>query len=352
MGNCRMKLKFLAPVCLDIFLTVLFLCSSSALGQGGGNSVSGHVFGADRRPIADANVELMDDLSRTISRQRTNSAGLYSFYGLTSGRFRIRVMPLGTDYEEQEQDVEIVNFSRSAGIGDTRITGHASEIRDFYLTSRRVATGLSSPASVFAQEVPDEARNLYKVAVDHLEKKKTQEAYTALKAALEIFPKYFVALETLGSEYVKAKHFEAAQLLLTIAVEVNPRAYKSWYALARAYEAQQKHAEALAAARKAIEINGLAPESLFLAGYLLRQAKQYPDAEKHLIGARDASNDSLPDVHWELALLYAHGMKRYKDAARELKLYLKAKPDVKNAENIKKLIEEFEEKSKTTQHGT
>ena len=347
-ANFRMYSKSLVRVSFKILLAVLFLWSGSVLGQTVGNSVSGHVFGADRRPVSDANVELMDDLSRTISRARTNSSGLYSFFGLSSGRFRIRVMALGTDYEDQEQDLEIVNFSRSAGIGDARILGRVSEIRDFYLTSRRVSTGLSSPASIFVQEVPDEARKLYKDATDNLEKKKTQEAYNALKAALEIFPKYFAALETLGAEYVKAGHFEAARILLSIAVEVNPRAYKSWYALARALEALQRHDEALAAARKAIEINAADPESLFLVGYMLRRSKDYPEAEKHLIKARDASGDSMPDVHWELALLYANGMKRYKDAAKELKTYLKARPDDKNAENIKKLIVEFEGKAKTT----
>ncbi|MEO8573973.1 MAG: tetratricopeptide repeat protein [Pyrinomonadaceae bacterium] len=342
-----MKLKVSVLVSFSILLSVFFLYCNSASAQTG-NSVSGHVFGADRRPLSDVYVELLDDLSRAISRGRTSASGLYSFFGLSAGRFRIRVMPLGTDYEEQEQDLEIVNFSGSAGIGDTRVLGRVSEIRDFYLNPRRVAMGLGSPTSVFAQDVPDEARKLYRDAIDHLEDKKPQEAYTALKSALEIFPKYFVALETLGTEYVKAGHFEAAQILLSLAVEVNPRAYKSWYALARALEAQQKHGEALAAAKKAIQMNALAPESLFLTGYLLRQAKEYPEAEKQLIKARDTSGDSIPDVHWELALLYANGLKRYKDAAKELRLYLKAKPDDKNAENIKKLIAEFEEKAKTT----
>jgi hypothetical protein len=38
-------------------------------------------------------------------------------------------------------------------------------------------------------------------------------------------------------------------------------------------------------------------------------------------------------------------MKRYADAAKELKLYLKAAPDAKNAEQIKKLIADFEAKA-------
>ena len=47
----------------------------------------------------------------------------------------------------------------------------------------------------------------------------------------------------------------------------------------------------------------------------------------------------------ELATLYGNNMNRYADAARELKLFLKAQPDSKDAENIKKLIADFEAKA-------
>jgi tetratricopeptide (TPR) repeat protein len=258
------------------------------------------------------------------------------------------VLPLGTDYEEQEQDVEIVNFSRSSGINSSRITGHVNESRDFYLTPRRVATGLSAPGTVFAQDVPENAKKLYKEGLAHLDEKRMNEGYSSIKQSIEVFPKYFAALETLGVEYVRAGHFAAAQVLLTIAVDINPRAYKSWYGLARSLNSQNKQVEALNAAEKAIELNGLAPESLFLAGTLSRQAKDYAKAEKHLSKAREVSEDVIPDIHWELALLYGNGLKRYKEAAKELRTYLKAVPDDKNAENIKKLIAEFEEKAKTS----
>ena len=343
------KRKLLSFAQLSTLFAFLFILSyQPALGQGG-NSVSGHVFGADRRPLADLHVELLDDLNRTINRSKTNSSGRYFFYGLSSGRFRVRVMPLGTDYEEQEQDLEIVNFSRtSGGIGDSRTMGHESAQRDFYLVPRKTVSGLAAPSTIFAQDVPDKARDLYKAAITDLENKRTKEAYTSLKAAIEIFPKYFLALETLGIEYVKAGHFQAAEVLLSIAVGINPRAYKSWYGLAKSLDAEKKNAEALVAAEKSLELNARSAESFFLAGSLLRQAGKFPEAEKRLLKAKELFAGSVPDVHWELALLYGNGMKRYKEAARELKLYLKVMPDAKNAENIKKLILDFESKAKTT----
>ena len=324
-----------------------FLLFGLSVASGQGNSIGGHVFGGDRKPLSDVNVELLDDYSRTISRGRTNASGRYFFTGLTAGRFVVRVLPLGTNYEEEEQEVEIVNFVRQSAAGGTQITGHASEQRDFYLRRRFVPSGLSAPSTIFVQEVPANAKQLYKTGLEQLENKRTQEGYDSIKAAIEAFPQYFAALETLGIEYVKAGHFEAAEILLAVALQVNPRSYKSWYGLARAYEARKKYSESLGAVEKAIEQNGAAAEALFLSGSLLRQAKEYEKAEKQLLKVRELAGDLMPDVHWELALLYGNGMKRYKEAAKELRAYLKARPEDKNAENIKKLIVEFEEKAKS-----
>ena len=198
---------------------------------------------------------------------------------------------------------------------------------------------------VFFQDVPPEAKRLYDHALAQLDDKQMVAAYSSLKSAIEIFPKYYDALELLGTEYVKAGHFKAANVLLSVAVHVNERGYKSWHALALAFYGEKMLPEALSAVEKAIDLSPSSSESLLLSGSLLRQAKRYRESEVRLLKAIEMSNDSLPDVHWELALLFGNGLKKYKDAARELRLFLKARPDHKDAESIKKLITEFEEKA-------
>ena len=334
-----------ALVLFCFFLAVGLLVSPLSIAAQGGNSIGGHVFGLDRQPISDVHVELLDDLSRTIVRARTDASGRYTFFGLPPGRFKVRVMPYGTDYDEQEQDVEIVSFARGVGT-EQRLMGVSREQKDFYLRPRRGTNLEGAVEAVFFQEVPDKAKKLYETAMEDLQNKRTKEAYSSLKAALEIFPTYFAALEKLGTEYVKAGYHDAAQVLLTMAVGVNPRAYKSYHGLAIARYSQKNYSDALVAIEKALEINGAVPESLLLSGSLLRLAKRYPEAEKRLNKAKELSSGSMPDIHWELALLYGNGLGRYQEAAKELKLYLKARPDHKDAENIRKLIGEFEEKAR------
>ena len=311
-----------------------------------GNSVTGYVFGVDRKPVADVHVELLNDLSQTMMRTRTNASGHYAFYGLPAGRFVVRVMPLGTDYENQEQGFEIDNFTRGSG-SDRRVTGLMSEQRDFYLRPRKgVIPGVTG--AIFAQEVPEPARKLYRQGTEQLAQKKRPEAFNSLKSAIETFPKYFDALELLGIEYVREGHFDAAGILLAAAVEVNPRAYKSWHGIAIAQSKLGDNTAALASVEKAVEINPIEPQSLLLSGALLRKAKRYLEAEKRLVKAKEVFEGTSGDVHWELAQLYANDMQRYRDAARELRLFLKARRDYPDAEKqkIEKLIVVLEEKEK------
>lgn len=73
---------------------------------------------------------------------------------------------------------------------------------------------------------------------------------------------------------------------------------------------------------------------------------EFEKAEKNLLKAKKLSNNSLPDIHWELALLYYHDLKRYNEAADELELYLKANPKAENKEQVEKLVKTFRSKAK------
>ena len=332
-----------------ITLSLWFFCGSSVLAQGFGNTISGRVVGVDRRPISDMRVELLDDLSRTIGQTKTNSSGFYTFTGMGEGRFIVRVLPFATEYEEQENTVEIVNITSLLSSGAQRTGGFANEQSDFNLKLRKGAT-LAPPVAVFVQEVPADAQTLYEKALIDLNEKRTPEGHKKLRDAIEIFPKYYAALERLGTEYLRMgqPHADrAAEILFSAAIDINSRAYKSWYGLAYSRFSLGNFGEAMAAAEKTVEINPNSPDALFLWGVLLRHNKKFVDSEKQLIRAKDLARDTMPQIHWELALLYGNHMDRYADAANELKLFLKGRPDARDSENIRKKIAEFELKAKS-----
>ena len=343
MGSETFARTFRLAGLLLLFGIVPFIdARSSTLAQG--NTVSGFVWGPGRVPVSDVTVELQNDLYVTIQRTRTSSSGNYRFVNVPGGRLRVRVQPYGLDYEPQEIDFEIVNFSRDNGAGGLRRSGFSNEQQNFNLRLKKGASPEMAAGVLFAQEVPPEAEKLYVKAVEDLANQRETEGLAGLKSAIETFPKYFLALDRLGNEYVRLKHFGAAEVLLSVAAEINPKSFRTMYGLAYARHSLGLFPDAISAAEKAIELNSTDGNSLYVLGSSQRHLKKYDSAEKTLLKAKDLP-EFPPHIHWELALIYGNNLKRYGDAAAELRAFLKAQPETKDAELIKQLITEFDTKN-------
>ena len=332
---------------MRIALSLLLGIAISVVTSQGRNSISGLVFGESRTPVSDTYVQLLDELGQTITQVRTTGSGRYAFNNLPSGRFKIRVFPVGTDYVEQTQEVFLAPVSAIPG------SGAENQQVDFYLRLREgVNSGpFSVPGAIFAQEVPDEARKLYERGVSELRQKKEKEGFESLKSALDVFPNYFLALDRLGTEYAargnsNPSYFEAARILLTKALEVNPKSYSSMFGLGFAQYHQGMINEAVVNLERAIGVYANSTNGYLWLGIAQKKAGKLVQAETSLKRANDLSKGKVADVHWQLAGLY-NEQKRYAEAATELELFLKNKPDARDAEKIKQLIAQLKQKATT-----
>ena len=315
----------------------------------GRNAITGHIFNEEGRPMSEVYVELLNELDVTINQVRTSASGRYEFTGLAEGRYKLRVRPLGTDYLPQVQEVVVSNVSAAGG-------GTGGEIRqvDFYMKLRPEATAgpFYAPGTVFAQEVPNEAKKLFEKGVGELRAKKEAEGFASLKRALELFPDYYDALDRLGGEYairgkMERRYFEAARVLLTKAVAVNPKSFSSTFGLGFSQYHLGYTKEAVENLQRAVDLYGKAPGSHLWLGIAQKRAGKLEQAEASLKRADALSKGKEPDAHWQLATLY-NEQKRYAEAAAELEKFLKARPDARDAEKIKQLIAELKQKAGAT----
>lgn len=303
------------------------------------NTIGGHVFDPQRRPVAEIYVELQNEVYSTIARAKTDGSGRYLFSRLSAGRFYVRVLPYGTNLEEQTQEVEIINF-----VAPGSNTSENAQ-KDFYLRVRRNEREANAvTGAVFVQDVPEQAQKLYKEAISNLDNKKVEAGIAELQNALKLFPDYYLALERLGNELIKQQKYQDAQEIYKRAVAVNSRSYTSWYGLSYANYGLKQSESAVEAAEKAVSLNSNSVDASLMLGISQRQAKHYDNAEKTLKKADKLAKGKSPDVHWNLALLYVHNLKRYGAAADELELYLKTQPNIENEENVRKLIKHYREK--------
>jgi len=300
------------------------------------NVISGHVSDAQRVPVADIRVELLNELDTVIQTVKTNGSGLFIFRKLSDGIFQIRVQTAGTNYISQTKRVDL---ARPHGFGVT------TEEIDFILSINRSSGPITKPGVIFAQDVPDAARKEFQRGSDLIQKSKREEGFVALKKALEIFPQYYDALDLLGTEQVKATQYEPAIGVLTKALEVNSKSYTSCLALGVAEYNLKQLPSAIESFKRAVLLNDKSVNANLWLGIALRQTTRADEAENYLRQADRLADGKLPDVHWQLALLF-NKLKRYKEAADELEVFLKVQPDSQDTELIKKLIAKLRQQSK------
>ena len=323
----------LKPYILSLFLMFSF---SSIVTAQTGNSIEGRIVTENNTPVYNAYVELYNDIETLIRRDRSSSSGRFTFRGIAAGRYVVRVKPFGTNLMEAEERVEIV------------VLGYAptTEFVNFRLEvdKRFVAQTETIIGTIYAQEVPNEARRLFESGVKKLKDQNTK-GIEDLEAAIKIFPDYFDALNTLGRMYVTQGKYEQGYTLLLKAIDINARCPECYYSLAVTFYRLNQYEAGVRAAKAAVTLMPNSGDSQLLLGILSRLNKNNEEAEKALLEAKKLFKDPNPEVHWQLALLY-NNTNRTDMGIDELENYLKADPNAKNKDEIKKTIKAYRSKNK------
>lgn len=312
-------------------LCLIALTSKSIFAQ---NRIEGMVYDPNRVPINDIRVELFNDVGSILGGTKTSSGGRFTFWGISRGRFTVRVVPAGRNFLEETKDVEIVGFSRNSNNNVAYI--------DVYLRyDKRISDLLKNvPAEViFAQDIPENAKDLYESGIKDI-KKNPDKGILEIEEALKIFPNYFDALNALGKQYIARKEYQKAYPYLLRAIDVNPRSISAFYSLAYAFYQLNEIPAALEAAKAVLILAPAYVDAQILYGTLLRMNKNYKEAETALLKAKSLSKDSNAEVHWQLALLY-NKLNRNQDAVKELEAYLKINPQSADNRKIQELIEKL-----------
>jgi tetratricopeptide (TPR) repeat protein len=331
-----------AQLLLALALGFVLTSSQETFAQGR-NEISGTVFSELGRPLADISIELVSDLGTSLTRIRTNASGRFTFVGLTNGTYRVRILPYGTEYKEQTQEVTLSNISTTSS--------DRQQIEIYLRLNERAKSGPFAIVTgvFFAQDVPREAQKLYEDGVRYLAEKKETEGLGNLKKAIEAFPTYYAALDRLGGEYAirgntDRSYLEAAFVLLTKASEINPKGFSSVFGLGLVQYQLGLNDGAIESLRRATTLYGKAADAYLWLGKALKRAATLDQAEAAFKRANELTNGKSAEVHWQTAGLY-HDMKRYKEAADELELFLKAQPNSNDANKIRELIRQLREKA-------
>jgi len=305
------------------------------------NQIQGIVYDPSRVPVNDVRVELQNEVGSLLQSDKTHGGGRFGFVGISSGKFIIKVIPVGMDYQEETKTVDVESFSRTGGGGDT-------EYVDVYLRRdirRGNSTPKGPPEAIFVQDVPADAKKAFESGRGPAERGE-KGGIADLEKAIAAFPTYFDALLALGTAHMRQKEYAVAYPYLLRAIDVNQRSYSTYYDLGICFfylnllEASQKAADA------ALTISPDFANAHLLEGMLYRSAGKYKESEAELLKASSLASPANPEIAWQLALLY-NKIGRNDDAIAQLQTFLKQSPNNSERKKVEDLIDKLKKAKKT-----
>ena len=321
--------------------SLLFFSLSALVAAQGRNTIEGRVVDNTGKAIDNARVTLKTTVYTDVAQGVTDTLGYYRFPSVGQGVFYIEVDPVGTWYERATQRIEIVSLRPGGSADNFQVDFQLHSLRPVEKPlPKKLADSL-----LFVQEVPPAALQKYKEGQKLLEKDKKEDAYAALRQAIEAFPDYYDALDLLGTEYLGAGWYDVAVPLFLQAVDVNKKGWHSYYGLGSAYSNLKMSKKAIEALNKSIELNPLNAKSfLRLGGEYAKDKATLNDAVKAFQEAVKVDAVAAPEAYVGLANVFSH-LERYREAADALEGYLKVAPDIKNTSAIEQKIKELRKKA-------
>ena len=120
----------------------------------------------------------------------------------------------------------------------------------------------------------------------------------------------------MGTEYVKHQQYEPAVIALAKALEINPRAQASLFAIAVGQYHLKQLPAALESLRSCVSLNPRSINTQLWLGIVLKATGKLDEAETSFKKANELAESKVPEPHWQLALLF-NQLKRYNEKQDE-----------------------------------
>jgi tetratricopeptide (TPR) repeat protein len=292
----------------------------------GGFTILGSVSLPDGKPAARVKVKISGMTGLNIEVQ-TDDQGRYQFFNIANGRYRL------TAYNPADpalaSDATEADTSRSSG---NRLLVH------LYMRSKPIAksenkTGVVSVAEA-TQRVPKEAKKAFEQGVKRKADKKFDQALESFDRAVQLYPEYFQALTGRGELHIAQNQSAAAAEDFARALQYNEEYAPALRGAGFCKLQQQQFEEAIKYLERALAVEPNVTDTHLFLGIANLSLDRREAAERALQQALKLDADHAVTAHIYLADLYARQQK-YREAADELRIYLKARPNAPNAAKLK-----------------
>jgi Tfp pilus assembly protein PilF len=258
--------------------------------------------------------------------------GNFVFRRLSAGTYTLTVEG-GREFETATETVDVIAGSRQA---DASGQVYTVQIR---LEEKRAAPGPPRPGTVSAapEPVPAEARERYAKALEASAAGDHRKAVGELKAALEIHPRFPLALNELGAQYMALGQLGEAADAFAAAVKLAPDEPVLRVNYGILLVRRKKYAEAESQLARAVALDERNAAARLHRGHALIRLGRAAEAEPELLLAVKLGGPAAALAHRYLGALY---FERGDDtrAAAALEEYLRLAPDAADAAQVRAIL--------------
>ncbi|HEX7314625.1 MAG TPA: tetratricopeptide repeat protein [Pyrinomonadaceae bacterium] len=305
---------------------------SGDVGTGGRHTIQGRLYLPSGRKLDRRLRVRLSGVRGGENSTLTDDNGAFTFRRLTAGTYTLTVEG-GREFETASETVDVFDGPRRT---DQPGQVYTVQIR---LAEKRAAPDPARPGVVSAtpEPVPAEARARYDKALAASASGDHKKAVKELKAALEIHPRFPLALNELGAQHMRLGQLDDAAGAFDAAVKLAPDEPVLRINYGILLIRQKKYAVAEEQLARAVALDAANAAARVHHGHALIRLGRGAEAETELLHAVKLGGPSTPLAHRYLGALY---FERGDDAraAAALEEYLRLAPDAPDAAQVRAIL--------------
>lgn len=306
--------------------------------QGGGFSIHGKVSLPDGKPASRVTVKI-DGPNGLHRETQSNNEGAYEFFNIPSGRYRLTA----TNSNDPTQYTDHIDADTSRAAGN-RLLIHIYLRTPPAGSSRDRKPGVVTAAEAL-QNIPKKAQKAYNQGVKYKSENKIDQALKSFNQAIELYPEYFQAIAERGELHIMRGQVAEAAFDFDQALKLDKDYEPALRGAGFVKLQQQESSEAARYLEQAVAADPNNAKSHLYLGIADLMLNQYEMAKQSFEKALRINSTEAVTAHRWLSKMYALE-EQYKEAADEIKAYLKALPNAKDADNLKALEADYRKRAR------
>lgn len=303
-------------------------------GTGGRNSIQGRIFLPGGRKL---DVRAKVRLRSTVGDdqfQLSDDSGAFTFRRIRGGTYTVSV-DAGNDYDITSETVDIIEPSRRQ-----HDSGIIYTVTVMLQPRHNALPGKTGVVDASTAGAPEEARELYKRALESAQSGDRKKAVEELKQAVKIYPSFMTAFNELGVQYMNLKEWDKAAESLRAAIKIGPEALHPRLNYGIVLLQLKDYKSATAELQIAVQKDSSSAVAHFQFGRALVNVGNYDAAEKALRQSISLGGEAFAEAHRYLGAVYIEKGDSSR-AADELDTYLKLEPKAKDADRIRGIVKDL-----------